>query len=754
MKTSKYFTLTTMALLIISSASLFAQQAGLWTGVSDDSWGNFQNWDDGIVPDNVDDVVIPAACANYPQIDKILVVGSAFVGGDKYRCKSLTINVGGQIISGDSLEVNGSMIISGMYLYDEDFVSGTHVINNGGSIVVNATGSFWAGQYGSIPNLKQDLIINSGGSFTTSGYVNINDCLILNSGATFNMTGGITYVMGYEAGYNSSYPASFYVPAGVIGGVSAGEFFLQGKEVTGYHALTINEPGFDFTGTSHLHLYIEPDQGAPYPDYSVYLVDGVSFNDVTVNNQGAVTTINCNMQVDNDFTVENPSCLTLVSGKTLTVLNDFLLKSDLLLGYDFYSSFLEVGQLIVGGTSKVQWAVEGNRYHLISSPVSGETANIFNGMYMLEYIESSNSWSWITSLSQALTVMQGFALWFNASWWQTVYFTGTVNTGNIGSDNNLTKTSYGWNLVANPYPSAINWDASTGWTKTNVNNAIYSEHNGNWATYINGVGTNGGSKYIAPCHGFLVQANAHPGTLKMSNSVREHKKPIYMKTTNVIRLTAYTTDTTIITRSDETIIRINPNSTTGFDGAYDAHKLFASDTLFPQIYSSSADLSVNTIPTATSENLKFSAGIPGFYKLAATETGGVNYLLLKDLFTGSETNLLTNEYVFQYDTADSENRFLLNLSPVTSDQLVNPNEEQIGIRCSGKQVHITISDDLLVKGNHPTAKVFDMSGKLLGTQQLKNQRYNSFPLNENGIVVVLVSSNGYSASKPVFVNAF
>ena len=31
----------------------------------------------------------------------------------------------------------------------------------------------------------------------------------------------------------------------------------------------------------------------------------------------------------------------------------------------------------------------------------------------------------------------------------------------------------GFNLVGNPYPSAIDWDAASGWTKTNIDNAVY-----------------------------------------------------------------------------------------------------------------------------------------------------------------------------------------------------------------------------------------------------------------------------------------
>ena len=747
---------TLMVLLLIFIANFtFAQQPGLWTGVSDDDWGNYQNWDDGNVPDNNDDVVIPASCGNYPYLLKHLVIGSAYVAGDIYRCKSLDIQSGGQIISASPLTVNGTMNIDGLYLYDEEYLSGTHVVNSGGSITVSALGSLFVGQYGYIPDLKQDLIINSGGSVSTAGYFNVNDCIIVHSGASFTMTGGVAYAMGYEGNYNSTYPGSFYIESGASGGISGGQFYLQGKEVSGYYALSINDASFDFSGTNHLYLHIQGDQGAPYPDYSVYAVNGVSFNDVTVTNMGSVTTLASNMQVDGDFIVDYPSCFTISSGCTLTIDGDFTMKSELILGTDFYSSLLEEGQLNVTGTTKVQWAIEGDKWHFIASPVANETANIFSGMYMMGFTESSNGWYWITSLSQALTPMEGYALFLDASWWQYVYFTGAINNGNYGSSNNLSMQSQGWNMVGNPYPSAIDWDATTGWTKTNVNNAIYTEYNGNWASYVNGVGTNGGSRYIPPCHGFFVQANANPATLMMSNDVRQHKKPIYMKTNpaNVIRLQASAVDTAITLKTDEAIIRFDSNAGTGFDGDFDAHKLFASDNLIPQIYTSSYELSINTLPVPATVLVKFQAGISGNYRLSATETGNFNYITLKDLFTGAETDLVASDYSFAYNPGDSTDRFVLLLEPTSETDFQPSSEEKISVYGYNKQVIIDIPELVILQNeNPPVATLINQTGQVIRKKFLYHSGRNILPVSEGGIYLVKVDTGSKSLVQKIFIH--
>lgn len=65
----------------------------------------------------------------------------------------------------------------------------------------------------------------------------------------------------------------------------------------------------------------------------------------------------------------------------------------------------------------------------------------------------------------------------------------------------------GWNLVGNPYPGTIDWK-DNAWVKSNVQNAVYTWNtcNQNSAAWSNGVGVNGGSRYISQYQGFWVHA--------------------------------------------------------------------------------------------------------------------------------------------------------------------------------------------------------------------------------------------------------
>ena len=76
----------------------------------------------------------------------------------------------------------------------------------------------------------------------------------------------------------------------------------------------------------------------------------------------------------------------------------------------------------------------------------------------------------------------------------------------------LQNQSARWNLMGNPYPSAVAWDSVQ---KTNAEQAVWVWKKdsiipgaGSWASYVNGVGINGANGIIAPLQGFMVRAGA------------------------------------------------------------------------------------------------------------------------------------------------------------------------------------------------------------------------------------------------------
>jgi hypothetical protein len=102
---------------------------------------------------------------------------------------------------------------------------------------------------------------------------------------------------------------------------------------------------------------------------------------------------------------------------------------------------------------------------------------------------------------------------------------GQINTGpgdTIFYDTNV--SDEGWNLLGNPTYSTLNWDAPTGWTKTNLDNTIYiwdPEANSGNGEYKVWNGTTGslGNGLIAPYQAFWVHANTTSPGLSFTDDV-------------------------------------------------------------------------------------------------------------------------------------------------------------------------------------------------------------------------------------------
>jgi hypothetical protein len=405
------------------------------------------------------------------------------------------------------------------------------------------------------------------------------------------------------------------------------------------------------------------------------------------------------------------------------------------------ASLLDNGYLTVTGTATVNRNYSGGEWHLISSPVSGATANMFQGLYLQNHTESTNAYTDITNPATPLNVMQGYALWNDLA--GTASFVGALNTGNIGAANNVTRDGQGWNLVGNPYPSPIDWDAATGWTKTNVDNATYRHvNNSTWAEYVGGVGANGGTQYIAPCQGFFVGVTTGEtiGTLNMTNDVRTHSTAPFFKdeVADVVRLEVSGNGYT-----NETVIRFLDLATSGFDGQWDAHKLFGTIAEAPAIYSSeNGMMAINSLPETNTVPVGVKAGVPGVFTIAATETSEFSDVILEDLQTGTITDLKTNSYTFNYDM-NFDNRFIVHFIPLAVGE--NP-ADLVNIYSSQKDVFVSVPAN--TQGD---IVVYNLMGQEVA-RSIINGVNNKITLNKSAYYVIKVVSNETVVTKKVFVN--
>ncbi|NOZ45410.1 MAG: T9SS type A sorting domain-containing protein, partial [Chlorobi bacterium] len=378
-------------------------------------------------------------------------------------------------------------------------------------------------------------------------------------------------------------------------------------------------------------------------------------------------TVTANATINN-ITLSVGSDVTVNDGITLTVSGNMTISADA----TGTASYVEngTGTVSVSGTMTAQVYVDGFNYHYISSPVTSETVgNVLTGYYVKMYNESNAVWDY-GSTSTVMTPGKGFNVRYSSGN-HTLSFTGTLNTGSVSYSTTADNTD-GWNLVGNPYPSAIDWDASSGWTKTNVLNGIYFYDGTQYATYINGSGTNGGTRYIPPSQGFFISTSS-AGTIGMTNAVRVHNTQAFWKNgansklNNVLKLQVSGNSYT-----DDIVIRFMDSATTAFDNDYDAYKWSSGIDSIPELFTkdnANNDLSINTQPVLTgswSTPIGFNIGKVGSYTISATEYenfSATTAIYLEDLYTGTLINLKEKSYTFTSDIVNDTNRFIVHFYP-------------------------------------------------------------------------------------------
>lgn len=269
---------------------------------------------------------------------------------------------------------------------------------------------------------------------------------------------------------------------------------------------------------------------------------------------------------------------------------------------------------VLGNVTMQRYLASGFGYKYFSSPFQAATVNEFGDDLNLyatfpsfyRHDENMPTLGWInyTAASGVLNPAQGYAANFGSSTVsKTVDVTGVVNNGTISTPtlyNHNQPYTQGFNLVGNPYPSPIDWDAPTGWTRTNVDNAVYyfnagttDQYKGTYSSYINGISSNGVAGNIIPSmQGFFVHVSngTYPvaGGLTFTNSVRTNDlSPAFQSfARELVRVSASFDGEKA---SDAAVIYMENRARKNFDQKYDALKLINDNTAVPSLYAVAND---------------------------------------------------------------------------------------------------------------------------------------------------------------------
>lgn len=402
------------------------------------------------------------------------------------------------------------------------------------------------------------------------------------------------------------------------------------------------------------------------------------FHNVTCNNTSGVSVSGMGMKVKgvlsvNSGTFSTNGKLTLTSYSTTTGSIGPLTTGDV------------IGNVIV---QRLHTAVEAGWVN-ICSPVSGRTVNDWNDDMIttgfagshypsysfnnVQYYDESaagnrnQGYLGVNSIAENLVAGRGYFIYANPGV-LALDVEGPIYKGNqslpVTYTNTGNPTADGWCLVANPYPSAIDWDAE-GWTKTNMANAVYvyDQATTQYASYIDGIGTHGGTGIIPSSQSFFVQAATTAPALIATETVKTSTPGTFkdLRSNDLLRLKMIWNG-----KTDETIIAWNDMGSASFDMYEDAFKIKSPVETAPTLCSISndgVDLSINSFPGNKEEfiiplRVESSAGGKTVLEWSGMTTPGGTSLILEDQMTGRRYDMSSQEKITVDLTAGStDSRF-------------------------------------------------------------------------------------------------
>ncbi|MBT8309040.1 MAG: T9SS type A sorting domain-containing protein [Flavobacteriaceae bacterium] len=384
------------------------------------------------------------------------------------------------------------------------------------------------------------------------------------------------------------------------------------------------------------------------------------------------TSITVHTNLDNlgSFTIEDKGTLLMIDDSG-TVFGNYAVNRD------------TPDYLTIGWTS------------FFSSPVIEDDSNItsiFNSSDVIFYWDTSISptnWIFIPheespGVSNKLGLGKGYAVRSDVETGViTRTFTGELNTGDISvpvyySDSSTSPGQFGYNIVGNPYPSAIDWFAFKDDNSSILSGTMYlwrQQATGgvnHASSYIalNALGVvpyNSANEFIGSAQGFVVKTNSDSNVV-FKNSHRVTNNEQFFRSGNR-RNTDNNSWLKIEGAGNKSTILVgfHVNATTGFDNDYDGIFIGGTDPL--QLYSLNGTdkLLINGLPELVAPNdvsvaLGIKSATTGSFTISLEEEFiSPDFLIkLEDTQEMIITDLRSSDYTFTVNnTAANESRFVL-----------------------------------------------------------------------------------------------
>ncbi len=440
------------------------------------------------------------------------------------------------------------------------------------------------------------------------------------------------------------------------------------------------------------------------------------------------------------LTIDPGGALTVAAGAGLQVSGDLDLVSD---GTCHGSLIAGAASVAVTGNIMVRHCFRGaaESWHLVSSPVSGQAVegdftpagSYPDGTGYDFYLWQESTMTWMNKKAPTWLSSNGGNDFIPGRGYLVAYqevnsvknFVGTLHAGTFvlplsasGAGNHRHE-----NLLGNPYPSCIDWKATTGLDKSGlvVTSAgghdlyIFNNVAGNYGVYndasLSDEGTNGCSRFISPIQGFFVTSGPDGGTFTMGDGARLHATSPWLKNVAVSVLTIRVLSPT--GSYDEVRLEFGYPHRTGA-----ARKRTSFIETSPSLFAeeNGENWSILFLPGTECENpvhLTFHSGLTGDYTMQGFNNETIpGTVMAEDCLSGETFYPAEGSYRFSYGDQGELRRFILYYAKAGIDSQTKTVGSTFHLISRPGEI-IVVHPAGTKSGNHGEIMVFNAVGKLV-----------------------------------------
>jgi hypothetical protein len=376
---------------------------------------------------------------------------------------------------------------------------------------------------------------------------------------------------------------------------------------------------------------------------------------------------------------------------------------------------------------------------LRSNPVLDMVINLpSTSNTVIGYNNASNSYAAVSDRTTTWPQATGYGVWTNDA--NTLVFNGELQLSAVPAVS-MGTASNRWNYVSNPFPSVMDWHEVT---KTNLEETIYRWDKstatlsagsnvaaGTWGTYVQStqVSANGGSRYMAPMQGFMVQASsgASSASLAYPSSARVDQSATYVRQQQSADVARASVTHTASGFGLETVLCFLPQASNAYDANLEARYVSDGVTASQDLYTKDAQgqtYSIQSLPELSFQNItriplhlahtQAGAAYTWNMDLSGLSSGHTSWL--EDTRLGTLTPVVSGQpLTFTAQAGDAVDRFhWVFAAQGTAVQALE----------SAEKVTAHLSDGRLglrgLRQGPATLQWMDLSGRLLSTQTLND----------------------------------